>query len=60
MDVIVPAMKASSNNKNELQKVSLEILNSFINMEADVPEHRYSEFIFRLVKVGYQGSLYRR
>jgi hypothetical protein len=50
IDVIIPAMKSTSNSKQELQKISLEILNNFIHMEEDVPEHRYSEFVYRLIK----------
>jgi len=50
IDVIVPAMRSTCDNKAQLQKVSLEILNNFIHMEDDVPEHRYSEFVYRLIK----------
>ena len=28
----------------------LDILNSFVNAEEDVPEHRYLEFVYGLVK----------
>ena len=33
-----------------LTHISLDVLNSFISAGEDVPEHRYSEFIYRLVK----------
>lgn len=32
------------------QKTSLDIHNSFINAETDVTEHRYTEFIYKLVR----------
>lgn len=50
LDVIVPAIKTTCKTPTDLRKTSLEILNNFIHMEDDVPEHRYPEFIFRLIR----------
>jgi len=50
IDVIVPAIRSCCSNKTQLHNTSLDILNSFVNAEEDVPEHRYLEFVYGLVK----------
>merc|ERR1719481_626116 len=53
LDVLVPAIKSScmaSNKKGNIASNCLSVLTTFVDASKDIPSHRLTEFMMRLVK----------